>query len=226
MNIAVIGAGAAGLMAAARAAIAARQAGIACRVVVLEKNRKAGVKILMSGGTRCNLTHDCGPAGIMEAFGKGGQFLRQALAALPPSQVVALFHSLGVPTQIEATGKIFPSSNRALDVRDALLGYAERSGAEVRLATPVRGIVPEPAGDGIVVSTDEAQEKFDAVIVTAGADSIPPALVEQLRTGGRLVIPVDTGWGQDLRVCIKEADGSLRERTVLPVIFVPLVGRR
>jgi protein-L-isoaspartate(D-aspartate) O-methyltransferase len=67
---------------------------------------------------------------------------------------------------------------------------------------------------------------FDAVIVTAGADSIPPALVTQLRTGGRLVIPVDKGWGQDLRVCVKEADGSLRERSVLPVIFVPLIGGR
>jgi protein-L-isoaspartate(D-aspartate) O-methyltransferase len=67
---------------------------------------------------------------------------------------------------------------------------------------------------------------FDAVIVTAGADSIPPALVEQLRTGGRLVIPVDVGWGQDLRACVKGEDGRLRERSVLPVIFVPLVGGR
>jgi len=178
MRIAVIGAGAAGLMAAAvaaqrLAAIPGSSGDAPRQVIVFEKNRKAGVKILMSGGTRCNLTHDCGPAGIMEAFGKGGQFLRQALAALPPSQVVALFHSLGVPTQIEVTGKIFPSSNRALDVRDALLGYAERSGAEVRLATPVRGIVPGAGGQGIVVSTDEAQEKFDAVIVTVGGKSWP-----------------------------------------------------
>lgn len=68
---------------------------------------------------------------------------------------------------------------------------------------------------------------FDAVIVTAGADSIPPALVEQLRTGGRLIIPVDTEWaGQDLLVCVKEEDGNLTERRALSVIFVPLVGRR
>ncbi|MFO8152267.1 protein-L-isoaspartate(D-aspartate) O-methyltransferase [Thioalkalivibrio sp.] len=67
---------------------------------------------------------------------------------------------------------------------------------------------------------------FDAVIVTAGADSIPPALVEQLRIGGRLVIPVDTRWaGQDLLVCVKQEDGSLSERRALSVIFVPLVGR-
>ncbi|TVP89022.1 MAG: protein-L-isoaspartate(D-aspartate) O-methyltransferase [Thioalkalivibrio sp.] len=68
---------------------------------------------------------------------------------------------------------------------------------------------------------------FDAVIVTAGADSIPPALVEQLRTGGRLVIPVDTQWsGQDLLTCVKEEDGSLSERRALSVMFVPLVGGR
>ena len=68
---------------------------------------------------------------------------------------------------------------------------------------------------------------FDGVIVTAGADSIPPALVEQLRVGGRLVIPVDTQWsGQDLLVCVKEEDGSLREQRALSVIFVPLVGGR
>jgi len=68
---------------------------------------------------------------------------------------------------------------------------------------------------------------FDGVIVTAGADSIPPALVEQLRVGGRLVIPVDTKWaGQDLLVCVKEEDGSLREHRALSVIFVPLVGGR
>lgn len=66
---------------------------------------------------------------------------------------------------------------------------------------------------------------FDAVIVTAGADAIPPALVEQLRTGGRLVIPVDAQWpGQDLIVGVKRSDGTLSERRALSVIFVPLIG--
>ena len=66
---------------------------------------------------------------------------------------------------------------------------------------------------------------FDAIIVTAGADEIPPALVEQLRTGGRLVIPVDAQWtGQDLFVGVKQEDGSLKKRRALSVIFVPLIG--
>lgn len=173
MNIAVIGAGAAGLMAAARAAIAARQSGIACRVVVLEKNRKAGVKILMSGGTRCNLTHDCGPDGIMEAFGRGGAFLRQALAALPPIELVRLFNSLGVATQIESTGKVFPSSNRAVDVRDALLKYAIDAGAEVRLDSAVGSLRRDPQSSGFLLEVAGDSLAFDRVIVTVGGKSWP-----------------------------------------------------
>lgn len=173
MNIAVIGAGAAGLMAAARAAMAARQSGIDCRVVVLEKNRKAGVKILMSGGTRCNLTHDCGPEGIMEAFGRGGAFLRQALAALPPIEVVRLFNGLGVATQIESTGKVFPSSNRAVDVRDALLKYAIDAGAEVCLDRAVKSLKRDPQSGGFFLEVNGESLPFDRVIVTVGGKSWP-----------------------------------------------------
>ena len=171
MNIVIIGAGAAGLMAAATAAAACGDQAATSRVVVLEKNRKAGVKILMSGGTRCNLTHDCGPAGIMEAFGRGGAFLRQALTMLPPAAVVQLFHSLGVATQIESTGKIFPSSNRALDVRDALLRYAIEAGAEVKLGSTVKSIDREC--DHFVIRTDGGDLVADRLIVTSGGRSYP-----------------------------------------------------
>ncbi len=71
----VVGAGAAGLFVAIFAAEWGR------RVLLLEKGRKAGVKILMSGGTRCNITHDCDNRGIVEAFGPNGRFLHSAPAA-------------------------------------------------------------------------------------------------------------------------------------------------
>lgn len=171
MNIVIVGAGAAGLMAAATAANAFRDQSIPGRVIVLEKNRKAGVKILMSGGTRCNITHDCGPEGIMEAFGRGGAFLRQALALLPPDAVVRLFHSLGVDTQVESTGKVFPTSNRALDVRDALLRYAIEAGAEVKLEAVVKSIDRE--GEGFVVRMDDGDLPADRLIVTSGGRSYP-----------------------------------------------------
>src|SRR5262245_30429535 len=99
VDVIVIGAGAAGLLAATRAAERGR------RVVLLERNRRPGVKILMSGGTRCNLTHATDRRGIVDAFGKPGRFLNSALAALGPDELVALVEAEGVPTKIEATGK-------------------------------------------------------------------------------------------------------------------------
>src|SRR6266436_4819446 len=113
-DVVVVGAGAAGLLAASRAAECGR------RVLLLEKNRKAGVKILMSGGTRCNLTHATDNRGIVEAFGPPGRFLHSALAALSVEQTVALFEAEGVATKVEETGKVFPVSNSARDALDAL----------------------------------------------------------------------------------------------------------
>src|SRR6516164_8042919 len=99
-DVIVAGAGAAGLLAAARAAERGR------RTLLLEKNCKPGVKILMSGGTRCNLTHDCDAAGIIAAFGSAGPFLHSPLAALGPSELIELFHAEGLATKAESGGKI------------------------------------------------------------------------------------------------------------------------
>src|SRR5436305_14389169 len=109
-DVVVIGAGAAGLT----AAIAAGEQGR--RVLLLEKNRKPGVKILMSGGTRCNITHATDNRGIVEAFGAPGRFLHSALAALSVDDTITMFEAEGVATKVEETGKIFPVSNKASDV--------------------------------------------------------------------------------------------------------------
>src|SRR6202166_4701300 len=90
------------------------------RVLVLEKNRKPGVKILMSGGTRCNITHATDERGIVAAYGPPGRFLHSALAALSVQDTIDLFESEGVATKVEETGKIFPVSNKALDVLNPL----------------------------------------------------------------------------------------------------------
>ncbi len=90
------------------------------RVLLLEKNTKAGPKILMSGGTRCNVTHACSSRGIAEAFGKQGRSLLSVLDRLSPQDVVEQFARMGVATKTEETGKVFPVSDRAIDVRDAL----------------------------------------------------------------------------------------------------------
>src|SRR3954467_4467848 len=131
LEVVVVGAGAAGLMAALRAA--ERR----CRTLLLEKNRKPGVKILMSGGTRCNITHDCDAAGIIAGFGSAGPFLHSPLAALGPGELVELLAAEGLATKVEPGGKIFPLSDRALDVLNALLRRLHRSGAELALGEAV-----------------------------------------------------------------------------------------
>src|SRR3954453_11646915 len=136
----VVGAGAAGLMAALRAAERGR------RTLLLEKNRKPGVKILMSGGTRCNLTHATDNRGIVDAYGPPGRFLHSALAALSVEDTVALFEAEGLATKVEETGKVFPVSNRALDVLDALVRRLRRSGATLALGEPVTDMIATDGG--------------------------------------------------------------------------------
>src|SRR5581483_10936088 len=135
-DIVVIGAGAAGLMAALRAAECGR------RVLLLEKNRKPGVKILMSGGTRCNLTHATDNRGIVAAYGPPGRFLHSALAALSVQDTIDFFEAEGVSTKVEETGKVFPVSNKASDVLEALLRRLRRSGASLAAEEPLRDLTP------------------------------------------------------------------------------------
>ena len=165
-NAIICGAGAAGLMAAIHAAERGR------RVLVLEKGKKPGVKILMSGGTRCNITHDCDARGIVEAFGSNGKFLHSALAGLGPRETVAFFNGEGVATKVEDTGKVFPVSDRALDVLDALLKRLARSGATLALTEPVKDIELHPEG-GFRVYTPSRTLTAERVLVTTGGKSYP-----------------------------------------------------
>jgi len=162
----VVGGGAAGLFAAIFAAERGR------RVLLLEKGRKAGVKILMSGGTRCNITHDCDNRGIVEAFGSNGRFLHSALAAFGPKDVLAFFHAEGVMTKVEDTGKIFPVSDRAVDVLDAILRRLDRSRAKLALAEPALS-VEKIAEGGFRVSTGTRQLTCEHLLITTGGLSYP-----------------------------------------------------
>ena len=164
-DVVVVGAGAAGLLAASRAAERGR------RTLLLEKNRKPGVKILMSGGTRCNLTHATDAAGIVQAYGRPGRFLHSALAALGPRQLIDLFHVEGVPTKVESTGKVFPVSNRALDVQRALLHRVARFGVPIRLGQPVASI--ERQSGGFRLATEGGVVFTKRLVLATGGCSYP-----------------------------------------------------
>jgi hypothetical protein len=187
-DVAVIGAGAAGLVAAFRAA----ERG--CSVVLLEKNRRPGVKILMSGGTRCNLTNARGlrslrgisgpidslyspneargARSIQAAFGENGPFLAPALRALTVEQTVEMFEAEGLPTKVEGNGKLFPASDRAVDVLAALMRRLERSGATLRTHSPALAVDDLPDG-GFSIATPHGEVIANRVIVASGGVSYP-----------------------------------------------------
>src|SRR5438132_7801792 len=142
----VVGAGAAGLMAAIRAAERGR------RTLLLEKNRKPGVKILMSGGTRCNITHATDNRGVVEAYGPPGRFLHSALAAFGVQDTIDFFEAEGVATKVEETGKVFPVSNKAADVLAALVNRLNRSGAALALEEAARQVERRGAGFDLLTS--------------------------------------------------------------------------
>ena len=162
-DVVVVGAGAAGMLAAYRAA----RRGL--KTILLEKNRKLGVKILISGGTRCNVTHATDARGIVAAFGKQGRFLHSALAGLGPQAVVELLRGQGVETKSEPNGKIFPASDRALDVRDALAGLLRQTACVVRTEAAVRDVDFEQNQFRIQLDGDSLWSK--ALILTTGGKS-------------------------------------------------------
>jgi predicted Rossmann fold flavoprotein len=165
-DVVIVGAGAAGLM----CGITAAERGKSVRII--EKSKKPGVKILMSGGTRCNITHNCDARGIIAAFGRNGAFLHSALAAFSPQDAVDFFHAEGVLTKVEETGKIFPQSDKALDVLNALLRRLHRSGASLSLAEPAMAIT-RLADGGFEVATNSRSIRAHNVVIATGGKSYP-----------------------------------------------------
>ena len=169
-DLVVVGAGAAGLWAAAVAA----RAGLS--VLLLEKTPRAGTKVLASGGTRCNLTTTLDARAAAELFGReGARFLAPAFRALSPLDLRERFAALGVVTVEESLEKVFPKSGSAREVRDALQREALAAGAEIRVGAAVVRIAPigDRAGSGgwEVVLEDAAVVRGARLVLCPGGKS-------------------------------------------------------
>ena len=162
-HVAVIGGGAAGLLAAGRALA------LGARVTVFEPNAKLARKLGITGKGRCNVTNNCTPAEVLENVTRNPRFLYAAMAAFPPSETMALFEGLGVPLKTERARRVFPVSDKAADVVNALCRYAK--GAEI-VHEKVTAVLTE---DGRAVGVRTAAGKYaaDAVILATGGKSYP-----------------------------------------------------
>ncbi len=127
LDLAVLGAGAAGMM----GAIAAAQKALGKRIGIFERNVQPGIKVLVCGGGRCNFTND-GPVDFLIAqFGRNGRFLTPPLQHLDNAGLREFFAGLGVPSHVEPGGKVYPNSNQARSVVDALVRRMRELGVEV-----------------------------------------------------------------------------------------------
>lgn len=162
----VVGGGAAGMMAALQAAERGR------RTVLLEKNQRPGLKILISGGGRCNLTTTRRGRDLEAQYGaRRGRWLRHALRSFPPTALREFIEAAGVPLREEDLEKLFPVSQRARDVVDALLQRCERAG--VRL---VRGAAASDVSRNrgrFVVTTGAGAFSAESVVLATGGLSYP-----------------------------------------------------
>jgi predicted Rossmann fold flavoprotein len=164
-DVAIIGAGAAGLA----TAIFARRANRRRPVTLFEGARKPGAKILVSGGSRCNVTNTV--VTERDFWGGRSSIVRRVLRALPADRAVAFFNELGITFHEEADGKLFPDSNRARDVLDALLRETASAGATLRSGVRIIDLDRSAYGFRLVSSDGEVHAR--AVVLATGGQSLP-----------------------------------------------------
>jgi predicted Rossmann fold flavoprotein len=164
-DLVIIGGGAAGLA----TAIFTRRQAPGVRVVCLDGARRVGAKILISGGSRCNVTNRV--VTERDFWGGPARIVRSVLRAFPAPQAAAFFADLGVALHEEADGKLFPDTNRARTVLDALLDEMHRVGAELQSGERVTDVARQP--DGFVVDAATRRYRARAVVLATGGRSLP-----------------------------------------------------
>jgi predicted Rossmann fold flavoprotein len=186
LHVGIVGAGAAGLA----TATFLRRANPSVRVLLLEGATRPGAKILVSGGGRCNVTNTI----VRETDFWGGRrtVIRRVLRALPVNETITFFRDLGVTLHEEPGGKLFPDSNRARDVLDALLRAATSAGVDLR--SGVRVLDVRRAGRGFTLETGKGSIAIDALVLATGGRSLPKsgsdgAGYEFARALGHRIVP-------------------------------------
>jgi predicted Rossmann fold flavoprotein len=166
-TVLVIGAGAAGMMAAYSAAMSGAQ------VTCLEKNEKTGKKIYISGKGRCNLTNACPPDELLGNVITNPRFLYSTFSKFNNESAVRFFNSQGLTTKVERGNRVFPVSDHSSDVIRTLETAARRAGVCFRLKTAVRDILVANGRFAGVALDDGEILKADACVIATGGLSYP-----------------------------------------------------
>ncbi|MDB8789393.1 MULTISPECIES: NAD(P)/FAD-dependent oxidoreductase [Romboutsia] len=166
-KVVVIGAGAAGMMAAATAADRGLD------VTLVEKNHRVGRKILITGKGRCNITNNCDIEELIENVPTNGKFLYSAFYTFTNEDVINMFESLGVKTKTERGNRVFPESDKAHDIANALHKQVIDKKVKLLLNTKVEEIIAKDKKIEKVILDNKKEIQCDVVIVATGGVSYP-----------------------------------------------------
>jgi len=165
-KIIIIGGGPAGMMAAIQAAKNDSN------VILLEKTNRVGKKLSITGKGRCNITNAADIQEIIKNIPDNGRFLNSVLRAFDSNDVINFFESIGVKTKIERGNRVFPQSDKAVEVVDTLINQMTKLGVEIRTNTRVTDIISS-SNKIIGVEIGKNIESADAVILAVGGSSYP-----------------------------------------------------
>ena len=163
VRVAVIGAGASGLFAAAQLLR------LGASVDIYERNDRVGKKLSITGKGRCNITNKCTPAQVFENVVTNPKFLFSAINSFTPDNTIEYFESIGVATKVERGRRVFPQSDRAADVVNALEHDVKSRGGNIILNTRVSAVRQEK--NGVEVFFDGGSAEYDCAVVATGGES-------------------------------------------------------
>lgn len=166
-KVIVVGAGAAGMLAALGAAERGHQ------VTILEKNEKTGKKMFITGKGRCNVTNACDTEDFFQGIVTNARFMYSSLYGFTKDDLMALLERHGCPLKVERGNRVFPVSDKSSDVIGALTGALRKKQVEIRLRTEVAGLIIKERHCLGVTLKDGCRMEADAVVVATGGLSYP-----------------------------------------------------
>ena len=187
LNIAVVGGGAAGFF----AAIAAKQNNPEARVTIFERGQKVLAKVLVTGGGRCNLTNSFARIGdLKQAYPRGDKMMKRLFNVFDHDDTWRWFEERGVKLLTQEDECVFPVSQSAQSVVDALTKEAHRLGVEVRTGHALEGLKPLPNGDLQLEFKAQKSLTFNRVVITTGGSPRAEGLQYLARLGHDIMSPV------------------------------------
>ena len=166
-DVLIIGGGAAGLMAAGTVSMTGKS------VTVLERNDRPARKVMITGKGRCNVTNNCTELDkLIENVPQNGRFLYSAFSNFMPSDTMELFEDMGVPLKTERGGRVFPVSDKAVDIVDALVSFATDDGAQI-VKGRAKELITENGTVKGAVTYDGEKIFAEKVLIATGGKSYP-----------------------------------------------------